>query len=151
FDKALLTDAATHLSTINPRNTFPFRITRWHGAALVAAAIASAIFLLGNSPLLLNTQQKKDREELQGIAKAVERVAKPILEKNEKQDVSAAERQLAERLEKFARDLEKGRMTKQEALINANELTKEADRLAKERFAKAEKSMMEAETALSKL
>ncbi|MBA3725058.1 MAG: hypothetical protein H0W86_01065 [Armatimonadetes bacterium] len=150
FDKAVLSDADRRLSEAAGKNAFPLKLTRWHAGAVFGMGLAAMIFLLGNSPIFLNEESKKERAELQAAAKHIQRISKPILEGAKSTD-EAEERELAERLERLTQDLEKGRMTKKEALIRANELSEAADRLAKNRYAKAGTMMLDAETALERM
>lgn len=150
FEQAVLADALARLEGANGRTAFPLRLSKWHGLGLLSAGLAAFVFLMGNSPIFLSEEAKKERSDLQAAAKQIQRVARPLIEENNK-DVSLEQRELAERLEKLAKDLEKGRMTKQEALVEANELAKKADELAKERFAKSGKLTVEAQSALDKM
>lgn len=149
FDQAVLADAEARLEGANGRTAFPLKFSKWHAGAVFGVAIAATLFLLSNSPIFLSDEAKKERAELQKTADQVRRVAKPILDP--KNNPGELERELAERLEKLAKDMEKGRMTKKEALIKANELSKTADELAKNRMANAEKMTLDAQTALERM
>jgi hypothetical protein len=150
FQQAVLADAEARLADANVKTAFPLRPSKWHAAGLLSVAFAAFVFLLGNSPLFMNNEAKKERADLQSAAEQIQRVAKPILEEDQG-NASPEQRDLAERLEKLAKDLKKGRMTKQAALAEANELSDKADQLAKERFAKAGKFSLDAESVLEKM
>jgi hypothetical protein len=149
FAEVQRADAAQHLEQVRPREIYPLRVTRWHGGWVAACVVASSIFLLGNTPLLLSPSERQEREELKKAGVTVERVARPILEERDAELVD--EQELARRLERLAREMEKGRLSKQEALAKANELAKEADELAKKRFTEASEHVAQAETAFQKL
>ena len=143
FDRAVVSDAERELDK-QSKNAFPLRFSRWHGAAVFCMLLASGIFILGNSPIFLSDSEKREREELKAAAAQIRRVAKPILDKPQ-QETSLEERELAERLQKLAKDMEKGRTPKKDALAEANELAEEAERLAKVRTEDAKRSLTAAD------
>ncbi|HRF58922.1 MAG TPA: YlbF family regulator [Fimbriimonadaceae bacterium] len=149
FGVPLQDDADQRLSKLEPRRVYPVRLTRWHGGAVGLMACAAALFLLGNTPLLLSTEEQAERKELQRAGQAVERVLRPI--EKAKAAMTEAEKATLRDLERFSRELEKGRVTKEAALQKANELMAEAERLAAERFQAAEKNLLDAQTARQKL
>ncbi len=151
FDEALVDDALARLGDVKPPVAFPFHFSRWHGALVLLSIVAAALFLLGNSPILMNGQKKMDRMDMQQAAPEVERVAKPLLEKVRKDEATQQEKELAKQLQQLHQELEKGRVPKEEALAKANELAKQAEELAKQRFANSDQQLLQAETALSKL
>jgi hypothetical protein len=152
FDEPLLGDASAHLEKLRPATVFPFKVGRWQGGAVALTALAATIFLLGNTPLLLNDEQKKELEEMQREGAKVERILKQNVEDPEAQkQMSEEEKKLANELLKLKRDLEKGRINKEEALQRANELSKEAEKLMKESIKNTDMSLEKAESALDKL
>lgn len=150
FGAELREDALRHLGSVRPKEIYPVRMNRWHAVAGTAGLLAVSLFLLGNTPLFLNDQQKSDREELKQIGKTVERVAKPILDRKP-EELSPESKELAKKFEQFSKDLEKGRMPKEEAMQKANELAKEAEKVAKEQFEKSDENLQKAQDALSKI
>lgn len=151
FGEPLQADALASLCVVQPREAFPVRVSRWHGALILLLGVAALVFLLGNSPLLLSAEQKRDRVEMQEASKQVERVAKPLLDLASNQRAAEEERKLAERMNRLAAELQRGRIPKQEALAKANELAKQAEELSKERFEKSEASLARAEEQLAKI
>lgn len=141
-------DAHASLAPVRPSKVFPTRISRWHVGWLAIATVAASIFLLGNSPILLSEQGKKEREELERAGQAVERVLKP--ETPDAVEQTAEEQKLAEEARKFAQELQKGRLNKEEAMRKANELAQKANELAAMRFETTERLSNEAKTALGK-
>lgn len=148
WGEAQAEDAHASLAPVRPSKVFPTRVSRWHVGWLAIATVAASIFLLGNSPILLSDQAKKDREELERAGKVVERVAKP--ERTDGEEPTPEEEKLAEEARKFARELQKGRLNKEEAIRKANELAQKANELAAKRFESAERLSNEAKTALGK-
>lgn len=112
-------------------------------------AAAAAFFMLGNTPMLLSADQKAEREALQKAGQAVERVIRPV--QKAKAAMTEAEKATLRNLERFSRELEKGRVSKEEALQRANELMAEAEKLAAERFSQTEKNLLDAQTAREKI
>lgn len=151
FDANLHADAHAKLQSLQPKTLYPVRLGRWHAGAVALAALASTLFLLGNTPILLNDQQKKDREDLASKGKAVEQVLKPIEEHLGKESKNPDEERLAEELRRLAKELEKGRINKEEALQKANELQKQAEKLVQDRAQKTQQSLKEAESAFDKM
>jgi len=152
FAEEIRADAERHLSRVKPAEVYPLRVGRWHGGALAAIVLATGIFLIGSTPLLLTPEAKAQRDELAQKGKTVERVTKEQFETPEAQkEMSAAERRLVEEARKFQRDLEKGRMNREEALQKANELQQKAEELAKQAAQETEKSLDQAETAMEKM
>ncbi len=140
-------DAAGHLQGLRPARVYPLRFSRWHASLMIACVLAASLFLLGNSPLLLSDQQKRDRKELQDVSNAVERVAKPLLDEPDK---TAKEEQLARDIERYRQELKRGRMSKEEALQKADELSEQAKKLAQERFEQTDAGLDTAQAALDK-
>ncbi|HVT13993.1 MAG TPA: hypothetical protein VHE55_17145 [Fimbriimonadaceae bacterium] len=151
FDDDLHADARAHLAGLKPAKLYPVRVGKWHAAALAGAALASGIFLLGNTSIMLSDQQKKDREVVKEAGQIVQRVLKPVEEDMKAAEPSAQEQRLAEELRKLAREMEKARLTKEEAMQKSNELQKQAQELTKNKAQSAEDSLAKAETALQKL
>lgn len=151
FDDALHADAESHLQGLKPAKLYPVRVGRWHAAALAAAALASGIFLLGNTAVMLNSQQKKDREAMKEAGQTVQRVLKPVVEDMKTETPSAQEQRLAEELRKLAREMEKSRLTKEEAMQKSNELEKQAEELTRDKASSTEASLAKAESAMEKL
>lgn len=148
FDGALSSDAEDHLASVKPKRVYPIRLGRWHACAFALGLLAAVIFTLGNTPIALTDQAKKDRAELKKEGELVQRVAKENFETPEaKEEMSAAEKRLADEMRKLDRDLEKGRMSKEEALQKSNELAQKAEDLMKSAAKESEASISEAQTA----
>ncbi len=149
FSDAQRWDAALRAKKLHPKKLFPLRYYRWHTAMFVLCLVASTIFILGNTPFFLSAQDQAEREELKKAAKAIERVAKPIIE--EDQTSTEEEKDLAKELQKLAREMKKGRLNKEKALEEANDLLQQAEKLAEKNRAKADSTLGKADTALDKL
>lgn len=152
FSEDLLGDAASHLAAIQPRRIFPIRVGRGQGATLAVGALAAAIFLLGNMPLLLSDEQRQEQAELKREGAKVERVIKENLNDPElAKKMSPAERRLADELLKLKRDLDKNRLDKEHALQRANDIAKQARELMQQRASMSQTDLAKSDTALDAL
>ena len=151
FEAALKEDASGRISKLKPQDLYPVRVGKIQLGTVALGLLASMIFLLGNSPILLNPDARKEREELKKIGETVERIAKPLTEPDRPQDLTDAERRMADELKKLQRDLMKSKIGKEEALQKANELSKQTKELVKERAELTNENIQKAESALEKL
>lgn len=152
FADEIRADAAAHLAGVRPRQIYPLRFGRWQGGAIASAFLASTIFLLGSTPILLSPEAKAAREEMAKKAKVIERVTKEQFETPEAQkELTEGERRLLEEARRLQRDLEKGRMSPEEAMQKAHELQKKAEELIKQTVQESQKSLDQAETAMEKI
>lgn len=149
FHDEVQQDAIRHLAGLKPAAVYPMRISKWHTGVVVGMLLVASLFLLGNTPIFLSDSQKRDREELKKIGQTVERVAKPLLDRKP-EDLSPEAKELAKKYEQFSKELQKGRMPKEEALQKANDLAKEAERVAKEQFDESDRALGKAQDALEK-
>jgi len=144
-------DAARHLEGLRPADLYPLRPGRWHGSMVFLALVTALVFVLGNSAILRTKERQKEADELRRTAAEVKRVVKPALEQAKRVDATADEKDLARRLNKFTRDLERARMSRPEALVKANQLAEQARRVEGQRSAKLAATAQEAQTAGAKL
>ncbi len=144
-------DAARHLESLRPREMYPLRPNRWHGSLFALSLMTGLIFVVGNTAILRTQERRKEAEALRRTAAEVQRVTKPALEQAKRVDATADEKDLARRLDKFTRDLDRARMTRQEALVKANDLAEQARRVESQRMAKMADSVQGAQTAALKL
>lgn len=149
--EALSHDAHAKAEALRAGALYPFRLGRWHAGLLALAALCTFVYLLGNTTLFKSPQAKRDAAELKHSAAEVQRVAKPVLEDAKRADASPEQKELARQLNKFASDLNKGRMSKQQALVKANQLADQAQKLEKSRGAALAQSVQAAQTASQKL
>jgi len=151
FADALHHDAARHVAALRAHDLYRLRLSRWHGAFVLLAAISAWVFLMGNTSFLKSAQAKKEAAELKRAALEVERVSKPVLEEARRADASAADKELARRLERFATDLRKARLSKQEALLKAHQLAEEAKKRQQFRTIAMAQAVKSAQIASAKL
>jgi chemotaxis protein histidine kinase CheA len=148
--QALRQDAADRLGAVRPAAIYPLQVNRRHGAAIALGVATAAVFLLGNTPILLNDRQKAAREAVQEQAKTVERIRREYLENPKDGEASDAEKKLAAELRRLEKDLERGRMTPEELLKRREELTRQAETLTKNAVERAERNLETAAEAWKK-
>lgn len=151
FEAALQQDAQEKVKNLKPNELYPVRVGRVQAGAVAMALLASTIFLLGNTPILLTPDARKEREELKKLGQAVERVAKPLTEHDKPGDLTDTEKRMAEELRKLQRELQKSKIDKEETLQKANELAKQTKEIVKERAEMTTENIQKAESALEKL
>lgn len=150
FDSLIQVDAANSIEGLVPAKVYPIRFGRANAAAIATLVVAATAFLLGNSPLLRGPKTASERRELHEMGEAVKRVLKPLEKPVTGVPIPEGRKNLASDLNRFARELEEGRINKEEALRKANELAKKAEDSVKENADKAQSSLDQAETAMSK-
>ncbi|MBC8064595.1 MAG: hypothetical protein H7Y17_07180 [Chlorobia bacterium] len=151
FESALHEDASEKVGRLKPKDLYPVRVGKLQGGTVALALLASAIFLLGNSPILLPPDVRKEREELKKLGESVERIAKPLTEHNKPENLTDAEKRVAEEMRKLQRDLMKSKIDKEETMQKANELAKQTKEIVKERAELTTQNIEKAESALEKL
>lgn len=149
--QSLLSDAQGKAKSLQPKTLYPIRLNRWHGALLALAALCVLVFLLGSTTLFRGARARQDANELRRDAAQVQRVAKPMLEEAKRADAAPQDKDLARQLNRFTSDLRKGRMTKQQALVKANQLAQQAQALQSSRAGALAQSIQGAQTASQKL
>lgn len=149
--QALSHDAHEKALSLRAGALYPVRFGRWHTGLLALAMLCAFVYLLGNTTLFKSAQAKADAAELRHSAAEVQRVARPVLEDAKRADASPGQKELARELNKFTSDLRKGRLSKQQALVKANQLANQAQTLEKSRGAALAQSVQAAQTASEKL
>lgn len=147
FAEAQREDALARLDGLKPSGVYPVRFTRWHTGSVALSLAAVAVVLLGNTPMLLSAQERQDREELKKTGQAIERVAKPVLERPD-EDSTRVAKELAQKYDAFGKDLQRGRMPMEKAMEEANKLAAEAERATKEQAERAEMIVSKAQDTL---
>lgn len=126
---AQIADAAQHAQELRPGAVIPWRAPRQWPFFAAAAAVLAAAIIVPDLPLFQTPQQRLDREamrtqgvKIQSIAKEIEKRAK----KSTKGDENAAiARRIALEMKRFGKDQERGRISKKQAMLKMNELTKQ--------------------------
>ena len=147
----LIADASTAADSLVPGQLYPIRFNRWHGISTVLAVIAIALYLFTNTTIFRSPEAKVDAAELKNDADQIERIAKPLLDPPDKRTVTAEDTALAHRLDQFSDQLRRGRMSKEEALVRANQLQQEAKALQDKHSDALANSIQSAQTAAEQL
>lgn len=143
-------DAAESVAELKPSKLYPVRFGHWQWAGLIALVLPACVFLLGNSPAVRGPKSQAERAELKEMGQKVERVASPLEKPVGAITVPDGQKKLGAEMNRFAKELQEGRLNKEEALRKANNLAEKAEDEAKTRADEARKKTEEAETALGK-
>lgn len=147
---AIQEDAALHLGKLDVSQAYPVRLGPWPGMAIGCAVVASLLFWLVNSGVLLNPQQKTAKKQMESVAGQIERIAKPLSEKSALVEPGKEEKDLAKNMVDMAKKLERGRLNEEAAMRKAEELTKQAQDLAAKRFDESQEKMMSWQDQMAK-
>ncbi|ARU41776.1 hypothetical protein CCB80_11755 [Armatimonadetes bacterium Uphvl-Ar1] len=140
FEEDLERDAEMSLDRVEAKAIYPFRFgAQQMGACLALALLVTGIYVAEND-LLLTDAQKAAKGEPKSVAAQVERVAKNLEIEGGAPD-RAAEKKLAAELRKFGRELERGKLDREEAMQKAEKLAQDAKRLSEQRLEKAGEKM----------
>ncbi|MGE0001948.1 MAG: hypothetical protein AB7F50_03555 [Fimbriimonadaceae bacterium] len=150
FIDAVRHDAAAQVAGLNPKELYPIRPRRTQAIAAIAVAAVALVFGLGNSPLVRGPKSAEERAELAKAGQAVVRVAKPLGERPKTGPLAAGDRKLASDMNRLGEDLQRGRVSREEALRTANKLADQAEKQAREHAEEAKAEFAKAQTALQK-
>lgn len=151
FIDALRDDASHRMPELSATALYPFRFQRPHALCVGLLAVCAFLYVLFDTPLLLSPLARREASQLKHAAAQVKQIARPVLEQATKPEATSEDKQLARDLKRFSRDLEKGRMSKQEAMIRANQLAEQAQKLQSAKTAALSHSLDKAQTAGAKL
>jgi hypothetical protein len=145
-------DAQAKLGGIRAKDLFPFRFGRPQFAAVTLSALVAAVFLLGNTPLLLSAEQKQARKEMKAESSRVEKVRRENLENpKDAPGMSEEEKRLADEMRRLERDLERAKMSPEEAMQKANKIASEAEKLSLKANEDAQKQLATASEAMEQM
>jgi len=147
FLPAIQLDASLRVAALNPTVIFPLKFTKLQAAFVGFACLTALVYLLVDTDALMPLASRLQAEQLKRAAVQVQEVAKPFLTQADRPGATSADKHLARDIEQFTRDLNKGRMSKEEALVRANQLADEAQKLEAQRALAASQSLDQAETA----
>jgi phosphate/sulfate permease len=151
FISATATQTGPKLAAIRAAQLYQYRLYKTHALFLVLLVICSFLYLFVDTTLLMPGSTKIDAAKLKKAAVLVQQIAKPVLDQADRPDATAGEKQLAKDIRKFVHDLQRAHITKQEALIRANELADQARQLEQNRNLALGQSLKNAQTAGAKL
>ncbi len=151
FLLAVRQDAARHFSEADPKALYPIRFQRVYVVFFTMLAVVGFVFVALDTPYLKTLAARKDAEFVKAKADQVQAIARPLMLQAKQSGATAADKQLAKDMEKFERDLAKAHMTKQDALVKANQLADQARKLEYDRSAALGQKTDEAKSAGDKL
>jgi hypothetical protein len=122
--RAIVEDAQTHLKDISAKEVFPHKLTREMGAFAVAVMLLLGIFFMPQMPAFQSkTRQQevkvmnKQGQELRALAKQAVKAAAP-----ENKEIM---KRVALNMDRLGKKLESGRLTRKQAMLAVNKLTKD--------------------------
>ncbi len=134
FAPLLADDARRSADAMKPQAVFPFRFRRIDFAACGSCLVLAVAVYALQTDMLLSPAQKIAKKEMEKVRAQVERVVRD-LEKQEPGDPALSK--LADELRRFERDLQRGKLNREEALQKAQQLADEAKQLTASRIDRA--------------
>jgi hypothetical protein len=126
---ALVEDAAARARVLDPKRVYPISFDRT-AKALTAATAAFVIFsLMPNIDWMRAPEQRALAGVLNREGKELEAVAKEVRAKKEIEEQAEAKR-MAKKLEALGKQMQRGRMSKKEALLSMGQLRQELEKAA---------------------
>jgi hypothetical protein len=147
FIEAITSDTLPRLARVSPASLYPIRVRPIHWIFTGLAAICVILYIAFETTLLLPPSLRADAAALHRQAQQVQIVSKPFLKAADQPGATAEDKRLAKGIRRFVRDLQKNRLSKQEALIRANQLAAQAKLLEQKRSSALGDAVSKAETA----
>lgn len=144
---ALHADASGAAHLLRPARLYPLRAGRWQAGLLGLAGLCALVFMLGNTALFRGAAARRDAAALRREADQVQRVARPLLESAARADAAPEDKALARKLNRFASDLRRARLSRPQALLQANILAQQAQALQTSHASALAQSVQGAQTA----
>jgi hypothetical protein len=148
IEPLLRSKATSTLESQNAKDLYPIRMKRVHWVAVSIAVVAAGVYYAGVSGVFLSSREKSERAEVQALAPTVEKIARDIKDPAADDPFGGQTQAITGNLEKFARDMEMGRIPKEEALTKANKILDDAKSLEEKRFETAKTGLNSAEASL---
>jgi hypothetical protein len=128
MDRAAVLDALGYLDALKAREAFPMRRPYGSSAAAICLGVLLLAQILPIPPLLLSPREREEKAELREVAARIEPLAKQLEEAATQVDDQEAA-QVSKQLKKLAQQLQRGQVSKKQALLNLSELEKKVQRL----------------------
>lgn len=145
----LLKTAASNALTSRPaKELFPIQMKRAHWVGLAIAVVAGGLYYAGVTGVFLSSNKRTELSEVKSLAPEVEKIARDIKPPLADDPFGGETREITGNLEKFAREMEMGRLPREEALTKANKILDDAKALEEKRFKAAETGLNNAEASL---
>jgi len=119
-----IADAAACSASIQANRIYPLRMTREAKALVVAGSILALMLALPELPFLQSPKVRAEKAALRKEGERIVPMARELKAKatDKKLDLS---KRVAQNLEKLGLDMKKGRLTKKQAMVKMNRLSKE--------------------------
>jgi hypothetical protein len=133
FFEALEAETAPRLSTVKPQDLYLLRFYPAHFWCAGLVVTCALLFLILETPIFLPMARRIEAEDLRHQAVQIQQVTAPFLKQADKPGAGTDDKQLAKGIRQFIHDLQRGHLTKQEALIRANQLAAQAKQVEEKR------------------
>ena len=127
---ALLNDAAARVRVLDPKTVYPHRFDRATKFFIVAVAALATFALMPDLPVFRTLAQRQFAATLKKQGVELDEIAKPILKQPQIAEDSPTKK-LAGKLEALARKMQRGRMGKEEALLEIGQLRRDLEKATK--------------------
>lgn len=121
---ALVDDAARHVGSVNPKEVFPHKFNRDIAAFCLAIIALSGIFFLPQMPAFQSKTRREEVKLMKEQGKDFQRIAKESLKQ-----VNPSNKELIKRvalnMDRLGKKLESGRMSRKQAMLAMNKLSKD--------------------------
>ena len=134
FGTDLEADAYESLAVLKPSKVFPLRLARAQVGAMFCAALPFVILLIASNHLLLNAQDRQDREAMKKGAKQIEHVLTPFQKPEDQKELGTEEKALQREMEKLQKELEHAKLDKAAAQEKADKISQQAEQLMRQRL-----------------
>jgi hypothetical protein len=148
FHDEVRQDAVARLSGVSAKEVYPVTLGKAQAAMLFSVAIPLAILFVSYNHLLLKPEERMQRFAEKKAADEIEHVLKPVVQDPKP---SADQVALTAKLERFQRELERGKLNKDEAKERADKISQQAERLMHEENRQTTQSLDSAQDALSRM
>lgn len=126
--QAQIHDAVRHLGEVTPSRAYPLRFDRLTKAMLGGLAALALVQFAPIPPLLLSAREREEGAQLRAVARELRPAVEDVSEMaDEARDEETDE--AARRLARLTERMERGRISKREALLELSELQEKLDRL----------------------
>lgn len=120
----LMADAGEAAEGLEPARVYPYRLPKDVRYLCVAGAVFAALTFVPQMHLLMTPAEIAVRESMKQQGDALEKIAKEIRREADGKDLTAS-KEAAEKAAKLARELERARLSKKQALLKTRKLTEE--------------------------
>jgi hypothetical protein len=139
---ALVRDAAARSTTLNPRQVYPLKFDLAHGLLLSFTLLLVIFCLMPNIEWFRSAAARATSAVLQKEGTKLIAIAKEVRKQDEKKDTEA--KRMAKRVDSLGHKMQRGRMSKREALAELGQLKKDLEKATKNDSEKSSAAMQEA-------